>query len=316
MSLAPYVVTALLLGCVQVVYLRMARQYGIVDRPNDRSSHTDGTTVRGGGVLFYVAQLVAFLYSDFAYPSFFAGLTLIALVSFLDDLRPLPNRYRIGAQFAGMALLLHETGLVANEVWVVAGLLVVGVGILNAYNFMDGINGMTAWYSLVCVGTLWFWQRQLQLPSATVLLPFAFIALLLFSYVNARWRAVCFAGDVGSVSMGFIILLPLIQTIRSTGTHLPILMLAVYGVDTVLTILHRLYERQNIFQAHRRHLFQWLVHTLKWPHLPVSALYAGVQLIINVMVMQAVNWNSAYQWGLAVGLLAVLTGIYIALKRP
>jgi UDP-N-acetylmuramyl pentapeptide phosphotransferase/UDP-N-acetylglucosamine-1-phosphate transferase len=293
----------------------MARQFGIVDRPNDRSSHTDLTTVRGGGILFYVAQLGAFFYSDFAYPYFFAGLTLVATVSFLDDLRPLPSRYRIGAQFAGMALLLYETGLISSQIWVIGALLVVCVGILNAYNFMDGINGITAWYSLVCVGTLWFWQRQLQLPSANVLLPFAFIALLLFSYVNARRRAVCFAGDVGSVSMGFIIQLPLIQIIHSTDTYLPVLILAIYGVDTVLTILHRLYQRQNIFQAHRQHLFQWLVHKLKWPHLHVSVLYAGIQLLINVMIIRATNWNVEHQLGLAVGVLAVLTGVYIVIKR-
>jgi len=315
MNLAVYVVAAILLGSVQVVYLRLARQYGIVDRPNDRSSHTDLTTVRGGGILFYVAQLGAFFFSDFAYPYFFVGLTLVATVSFLDDLRPLPNRYRIGAQFVGMALLLYETGLIYNEIWVVAGLLTVGVGILNAYNFMDGINGMTAWYSLVCVGTLWFWQRQLELLSANVVLPFAFIALLLFSSINARRRAVCFAGDVGSVSMGFIILLPLVQIIHKTHSYLPVLILAVYGVDTVLTILHRLYQRQNIFQAHRQHLFQWLVHKLKWSHLHVSALYAAIQLIVNILVIRATNWQAEYQWGLAGGVLALLAGVYIALKR-
>ncbi|MDB5240038.1 MAG: hypothetical protein JWP57_663, partial [Spirosoma sp.] len=143
MNLPVYVVTAILLGSVQVVYLRMARQFGIVDRPNDRSSHTDLTTVRGGGILFYAAQLGAFFYSNFAYPYFFAGLTLVAAVSFLDDLRPLPGRYRMGAQFAGMALLLSEMGLISSQIWVMGALLVVCVGILNAYNFMDGINGMT-----------------------------------------------------------------------------------------------------------------------------------------------------------------------------
>lgn len=315
MSLAVYVVTAILLGGVQVVYLRMARQLGIVDRPNSRSSHTDLTTVRGGGILFYAAALVAFVYSDFAYPDFFAGLTLVAAISFLDDLRPLPGRYRIGAQFGGMALLLYQTDLIPSDVWIVGVALVVGVGILNAYNFMDGINGLTAWYGLVCVGTLWFWQGQLQLPGANVLLPFVFIALLLFSYVNARRRAVCFAGDVGSISMGFIILLPLIQIIQSTHTFLPVLTLAVYGVDTVLTILHRLYLRQNIFQAHRQHLFQWMVHKLNWPHLRVSALYAGIQLLINVLIMSATNWEMKHQLGLAGGVLAMLAGVYITLKR-
>ncbi|GAB3640789.1 MraY family glycosyltransferase [Spirosoma arcticum] len=310
-----YVIIAILLISVQIGYLRLARHFGIVDQPNERSSHTNLTTVRGGGVLFFVAALAAFVFSGFAYPYFFAGLTLVATVSFLDDLRPLPGRYRLLAQFVGVALLLHETGLLTNEMWVVAGSLIVGIGILNANNFMDGINAMTAWYSLVCVGTLWSWQRELQVSTADSFLPFTFIGLLIFSYANARRRAVCFAGDVGSVSIGFVILLPLIQIILSTRTYLPILLLAVYGVDSGLTLLHRLYHRQNIFQAHRQHLFQLLVHKRNWPHLRVSALYALIQLIINGLVINAVDWPVQSQWMFAGGVLAALSMLYIVVRR-
>ena len=310
-----YALIAILLVSVQAGYLRLARHFGIVDRPSDRSSHTSLTTIRGGGILFFVAELAAFLCTDFAHPYFFAGLTLVATVSFIDDLRPLPKRYRLAAQFIGMALLLYETGMITNEIWAVAGLLIMGVGILNAYNFMDGINGMTAWYSLVCVGTLWFWQRQLQLPITDEFLPFAFIALLIFSCVNARRQAACFAGDVGSMSIAFVILFPLLQIIISTRTYVPMLLLSVYGVDSVLTILHRLYQRQNIFRAHRLHLFQLLVHQLNWPHLRVSALYSLIQLIINVLVINAVGWPAQYQWGLAGGVLVTLTTLYIVVRR-
>lgn len=315
MNITVYVVITIMLASVQAGYLRLARKVGLIDKPNERSSHTNLTTVRGGGVLFFVAALAAFVYSGFAHPYFFAGLTLVALMSFLDDIHPVPNWYRLGAQFTGVALLLYETGLLTHEIWIVAGLLIVGAGILNAYNFMDGINGMTALYSLVIVGTLWFWQWQFRSPPAGEILPFAFIALLIFSCLNARLQAVCFAGDVGSVSIAFILLLPLVQTIIRTETCLPILLLSVYGVDSVLTILHRLYERQNIFQAHRRHLFQLLIHQLNWPHLCVSALYALIQLTINVLVIHAVAWSIPLQWLLAGGMLATLTTAYIVVRR-
>lgn len=315
MNPSVYVIIAILLINVQTGYLRLARHFGIVDQPNERSSHTDPTIVRGGGILFFVAGLTAFFYSGFAHLYFFSGLTLVATVSFLDDLRPLPSRYRLVAQSVGVALLLYETSLFVNEIWVVAGLLIVGIGILNAYNFMDGINGMTAWYSLVCVGTLWLWRGELYVSTADSFLPFTFIGLLIFSYANARRRAVCFAGDVGSVSIAYIILLPLIQTIIRTQTYLPILLLAVYGVDGSLTILHRLYNRQNVFQAHRQHLFQLLVHKLNWPHLRVSALYALVQLVINGLVINAVDWPVCSQWMLAGGVLAALITLYIVGKR-
>ena len=181
-----YIVVTLLLAGVQAGYLRLARYFGIVDRPNERSSHTDETTVRGGGILFFVAGLAAFVCTNFAGPYFFAGLTVVAAVSFMDDLRSLPVRYRLGTHVVGIALLLAKNGLIINERWVFAGLVIMGVGILNACNFMDGINGMTAFYSLVCVGTLWYWQWQLSLPGAGALLPFVFIALLIFGWVNAR----------------------------------------------------------------------------------------------------------------------------------
>jgi UDP-GlcNAc:undecaprenyl-phosphate GlcNAc-1-phosphate transferase len=201
-----------------------------------------------------------------------------------------------------------------QDLWLVMAWLVVSVGILNAYNFMDGINGMTAWYSLVTVGTLGVWHWQQQPAGEEPFLWFAFMALLVFSVANARQRALCFAGDVGSVSMAFIILLPLSQLITQTHSYLPVLLLAVYGIDTVLTIAQRLFQRQNIFRAHRQHLYQLLVHRLRWPHLRVSALYALTQLVINGLVVQAVDWSAAAQGWLAGGILAALASMYTALK--
>ncbi len=303
------------LAVAQVVYGRLARRLGLIDRPNNRSLHTGQTTIRGGGILFFLAELGAFVYSGLASAGFFAGLTLVAAVSFWDDVRPLPARYRLAVQFVGMALLLQETGLPGQNGWVLAGLLVVGAGILNAHNFMDGINGMTAWCGLVSVGTLWVWQWQWQLPMADAWLPFMFLALLVFSVVNARRRAICFAGDVGSMSLGFVVLWPLILTIQRTQSYLPVLLLAVYGTDTVLTILHRLYRRQPVFRAHREHLFQQLVTRHHWPHLRVSALYALLQLLINILIMSAFQWSTPRQWMLAGGMLTALTTSYIIGKQ-
>ncbi|WP_080236595.1 MraY family glycosyltransferase [Spirosoma rigui] len=314
MNTTAYVLTALGLVSAQIGYLRLARYFGIIDRPNDRSSHTGLTTVRGGGIVFFVAELLAFWYSGFAYPFFFLGLCWVALVSFLDDVRPLPGGYRLVAQCVGMALLMYQTGAMDQNGWIVGAWLLVGVGILNAYNFMDGINGMTAWYSLVTVGTLGVWQWQRQPAGEESFLWFALIALLVFSVVNARRQAICFAGDVGSVSMAFIILLPMVELINRTHSYLPVLLLAVYGVDTVLTIGQRLYQRQNIFRAHRQHLYQWLVHRLNWPHLAVSGLYALAQLAINTVVIQAAGWPVGEQWWLAGAIVITLTGVYASLK--
>ncbi|MFD2573468.1 hypothetical protein ACFSUS_22705 [Spirosoma soli] len=315
MNITFYLFLTLILLGAELLYLRLARHFSIIDVPNERSSHTSLTTIRGGGILFWVAALGVFIYTDYGYSSFFLGLTLAAAISFLDDLHSVPNRYRIGIQFIAVSLLLRETGVFPNENWMLLVALVVGVGILNAYNFMDGINGITAFYSLVTVGTIWYWQSQTAVEPDDSLFAFMTIALLIFTYFNARRQAVCFAGDVGSVSIAFVILYALLQLINQQQTYLPVLLLAVYGVDSVLTIGHRLCLGENIFRAHRLHLFQLLVHRLQWPHLWVSALYAGVQLGINGLVLLLVDSPLTTQLVAAVLVLSALVITYVLAKR-
>ncbi|GAA4406140.1 glycosyltransferase family 4 protein [Nibrella viscosa] len=310
MTLTAYFLLTTLLFGIELAYLRLASRLGIVDKPNERSSHTD-LPIRGGGVLFWFAALGAFVYSQFAHPFFFAGLTVVTLISFLDDLYTLPNRYRLLGQCLGVWLMLWQTGVWPVAGWVYLPVLIVGVGILNAYNFMDGINGITALYSLVTVGTLWYIQRT---PDNQALFGFTLIGLLVFTWFNARRRAVCFAGDVGSVSMALLILFLLYTAIMARQNYLLILLLGVYGVDSVLTIVHRLWLGQNIFQAHRLHLFQLLVHRLRWPHLRVSGLYAAAQLLINAAVIRALAEPPATQLAVATGVLLTLAGLYAAVK--
>lgn len=316
MSLATYIFLTTLLLLAELIYLRVARRLALFDKPNPRSAHAEATIVRGGGIVFYLAVFSSLLVGKLDKPYFFTGLTLVALISFWDDLYVLPIRYRLSAQFAAVGLLIMQIGYFSNAWWLVAGLLIVGVGILNAYNFMDGVNGMTAFYSLVTVGTLLYCQAQQSYNTGDPVLSCIFPALLVFAYFNARHQAVCFAGDVGSVSIGFIVFYKLVCLIFSQQTYLPTLFLSVYGVDTVLTIVHRLFLGQNIFQAHRLHLFQRLVHQLGWPHLWVSALYALVQLGINGLVLKTMNWLPTAQLLIAGAILGSLSVLYVvAIKR-
>lgn len=315
MSLTIYVILSALLLATELLYLRMARRLRLFDKPNLRSAHAEVMIIRGGGILFCVAGLASVLLGQVSKPYFFMGLTLIALISFWDDLYAVPKRYRLGVQFVGTSLLVMQMGQSVNQGWLVIPLIIIGVGMLNAYNFMDGINGMTALYSLVTVGTLWYWQDQQANSSNDLMLPCVCIALVIFSYFNVRRRAVCFAGDVGSISIAFIVLSGLLDLILRQQTYLPILFLAVYGVDSVLTILHRLYLGQNIFQAHQLHLFQLLVHQLRWPHLRVSAVYALVQLMINIFVLEAIVWPLKAQLLLTGTILGSFSIFYIILKK-
>ncbi|GAB3318919.1 glycosyltransferase family 4 protein [Larkinella ripae] len=303
----------LLLGA-EMLYMRLATRFNIVDRPNHRSSHRH-LTVRGGGVIFWLAALVAFVVGGFANPVFFAGLTLVAFISFLDDVNSVSSRVRFGIQLLGIGLLLYQTGLGTDLGWWLALVVVLACGVLNACNFLDGINGMTAFYGIVTVATLLLINR-FWLPFADPVLPgFTLLSLAVFTVFNARRTAWCFAGDVGSVSMAFIVLFLLITLMHKSGLLTYGLLLTVYGIDSVLTILYRLWQGENIFQAHRQHLYQLLVHRLKWPHLRVAGLYALVQALINGLVIALVRQDGVTQlWG-GFFLLAVLTLGYCLLKN-
>lgn len=306
MSVLHYVFLTLFLIGAEALYILFARSVGLFENSNERSAHKNGTTVRAGGIVFYLAVVGAIWLNKADLLYFEFGLTAIMLVSFWDDVSPVAKRYRLSIHVLAVGLLLMQQRNVYTSWYVMAGLLVLGVGIVNGYNFMDGINGMTAFYSLVTVGTLWFWQAQLP-EGVNPLFSCLCIALLIFSYVNARRQAICFAGDVGSMTMGFTVLYGLLETINRSDTYMPILFLAVYGVDTGTTILYRLSLRQNIFQGHRLHLFQLLVHQERWPHLRVSALYAAIQAGINVLVMMARNWSLIGQISLAGAIVGSLT---------
>ena len=315
MNLTTYGFLAILLFGSELLYLQLARHFHLFDVPNERSLHQDTTTVRGGGIVVYLAVLTIVLTGSFDQPYFFGGLTAVVLISFLDDLYSVPIPYRLFVQALGVGLLLVQTGTYPTAWWVFPGLLILGICILNTGNFMDGINGMTAFYSLVTVGTLWYLQN-VTASGSSALYPSVFMALLVFGFFNARPKAICFAGDVGSIGIAFILLYSLLTLINQYHTYLPLLLLAVYGTDSLLTIIHRANQQQLIFRAHRQHLFQLLVSKRGWSHLRVSCLYALVQAGINGLVIWAIDWPATQQFLLAGFILIPLLVLYITLKRP
>ena len=272
------VVFVVLLG-VELLYFRVADHFNIIDKPNERSSHTR-ITLRGGGVVFYVGALVYFVASGFSFPWFMLGLTLIAGVSFVDDVRSMTQRVRLVVHFVAMLLMFYQWGMVSLPWWYVVVALVVCTGIINAYNFMDGINGITEGYSLIVLGGLAY-VNEWVIPFVDERMIYTMmVAVLVFGVFNFRRKAKCFAGDVGAVSIAFVILFLLGRLILETGDWSYIIFLAVYGVDSVLTIVHRLMLQENIGLPHRKHMYQLMANELKFPHVVVSLLYMVVQTVI------------------------------------
>lgn len=269
-----------LLAGIELFYFRIADRFNIIDKPNERSSHKR-ITLRGGGVIFLFGAWLYAAFYGFQYPWFLAGLTLIAAISFADDVHSIPNKIRIVVHFAAMLLMFYQLGLFsAGQRWYLFPAWIVCTGIINAYNFMDGINGITGGYSLAVLAPLAVVNVREQFVDPP-LIYVTVLSALVFCWFNFRPKARCFAGDVGAVSMAFILLFMLGTLILRTGNLCYLVFLVVYGVDSVLTICHRLLLRENIFEAHRKHAYQLMANELKIPHVVVSAVYALLQVVIS-----------------------------------
>lgn len=307
-----YLLIFVLLFLAELFYFRIADKFNIIDKPNERSSHTR-ITLRGGGVIFYIGALAYFLSNHFGYPWFILGLTLIAFISFVDDVHPISQKIRLVFHFTGMALLFYQIGLFGFPWWYIILALIVCTGIINAYNFMDGINGITGGYSLVVLLSLAYINEFVVSFTDPVFIYVMLLAVLVFNFFNFRKKAKCFAGDVGSVSMAFILLFLIGKLVLTTNDFSYIILLVVYGVDSVFTIIHRLMLHENIGLPHRKHMYQLMANELQIPHVAVSAIYMFTQAAIVAGYLALYPYGYGY-WYL-LGSILVLGCIYIGFMK-
>jgi UDP-N-acetylmuramyl pentapeptide phosphotransferase/UDP-N-acetylglucosamine-1-phosphate transferase len=278
----PYIGFLLFFFTLELLYFRIAVSYKIIDKPNERSSH-DRITVRGGGIIFPLALICWFFLSGFQYPFFITGLILISLVSFVDDILDLHGKTRFFIQVLAVGLMFWQLPLgLPWYGYFFASLIIIGT--INAYNFMDGINGITGIYSIITLLSLFYINTRINFTDNSFIL-LLLLSLAVFGFFNFRKKAKCFAGDIGSVSIAFSICFLILLLILKTGNFLYILLLLVYGLDAVSTIVFRLIRRENIFEAHRTHFYQYLSNERQWPHLLVSAVYGIIQLAINTLLI-------------------------------
>lgn len=310
-----YIIVLFSLIISSLLYFKIAIKFKIIDVPNNRSSH-NRITIRGGGVLFFLAVLIFFLINNFQYPFFFCGLLLIAVVSFIDDIKSMSAAVRFPFQVISVILVLHEIGLVtdSNILWV-TWLVISGVGFINFVNFMDGINGITGLYSISVLLGLYVLNLQIDAINEDLFL-FTLISLAVFGYFNFRKKALFFAGDVGSISIGVIILFCLFSLIKEASAPVLLLTIVVYNADALTTILYRkIFLKENITEPHKHHIFQKLVDVKKIPHLRVSLYYAFVQFLVNILILFTYTLDVEYQYGIFILGCIVFVGIYITLFK-
>ena len=222
-----YAIIAAILVIAELVYFNIADHFNIIDKPNERSSHSR-VVLRGGGIIFTIGMLIWYLWFMVQgewglveqYLPFMCGLLLIGGVSFWDDVKSLPDSVRLVAQFCSMGLaawcMIQGSELMALDwYWLVLigiAALIVFVGATNIINFMDGINGITAGYSLAVLiplalvnGSRLMVQGYGFIEQSYLIV--AIIGVLAFCLFNfwPKGKAKCFAGDVGSIGIAIML---------------------------------------------------------------------------------------------------------------
>ena len=315
-------IIAALLVVLELVYFKIADHFNIIDKPNERSSHST-IVLRGGGVIFSLAMVawvvMMAVQGDWQvvvdYLPFLCGLLLVAGVSFWDDVKSLPDSVRLVVQFTAMALMFWSMGIMHWDMWwIVILALIVCVGATNVINFMDGINGITAGYALAVLVPLALVNDGFIDQSYLIV---AIIGVLVFCIFNFRpkGKAKCFAGDVGSISIAFIMLFAIGRLIVQTQDVTYLIFLLVYGIDGCLTICHRIMLHENLGEAHRKHAYQLMANELKIGHVKVSLLYMAMQLVVSLGFIYLCPDSVATHWGYLAGATVVLAVAYVLFKK-
>ena len=329
-----YILIAVLLVVAELIYFKVADHFNIIDKPNERSSHST-IVLRGGGIIFAIGMLVWVglqgAHGNWSvvmdYLPFLVGLLIIAGVSFIDDVHSLPDSVRLVAQFVSMGLaawcmIQGSELMVLDWYWLLLigiAALIVFVGATNIINFMDGINGITAGYALAVLLPLFLLNNKEGGEPFILnsLLGVAILSVLVFCIFNFRpkGKAKCFAGDVGSIGIAFIILFAIGKLIVQTGDLSYLVLLMIYGVDGVLTICHRIMLHENLGEAHRKHAYQLMCNELKIGHVKVSLLYMCLQMAVSLGFIYLIPDTVAAHWIYFVATAIVLALAYIVFKK-
>ncbi|HSF55562.1 MAG TPA: glycosyltransferase family 4 protein [Algoriphagus sp.] len=308
-----YTIVFLSLLLAGLIYYRLAKKFGIVDKPNHRSSHTD-TTVRGGGILFPLAVVFWWMAHDFLFTWMVLGIIWISTVSFLDDMFTLSRKLRFGVQFLALSMAFYDLGVFEQESWWVLPILYfVALGIINAINFMDGINGLTGLYGLVFFGSLLAVNEYMPIFTES-LIRYVILAILVFLLFNFRKKAKMFAGDIGSISLAYLIIYFLMQWYLASHNWTIVLFLLIYGADSLITFVQRLLRKENVALPHRTHLYQILANQLKQDHVIIALIYALIQFGVNFSLFIFPR-SEPGSW-LTFGVLVATAVIYLSIKSP
>ena len=311
-----YGIIFVILLALELAYFKIADKFNIIDKPNERSSHST-IVLRGGGIIFLLSLWIWSAFFGFQYLWVLLAVSLIAGVSFIDDIRSLPDSVRLVAQFIAMVMMFYQLDILHWDMWWIVFLaLIVCVGASNVINFMDGVNGITGAYAMASLLPLALLNSTIGFvdQSFIYVVILADVVFCLFNF-RPKGKAKCFAGDVGSIGVAYILLFMIGSLVLATGDVTYLIFLLVYGVDGVLTICHRILLHENLGEAHRKHAYQLMANELKVGHVKVSSLYAIMQLVISLGFIYLCPETMAAHWIYLVSAIIMLAIAYILFKK-
>ena len=303
-----YIIIAIILIGIQILYFKLADRFNIIDKPNERSSH-NSITIRGGAIIIPIALILTIILGITSWYLVMA-IALVTIVSFIDDIKGLHQIPRLLSHLVATLLIFYATGLIGYSWYIQLIVAILFIGWINAFNFMDGINGIMVLNGLVSLSTFYYLSSNANNRELLIIL---ILSSLVFAFFNVRTKAKTFAGDVGSVALAFIMGYFMLDLILDSGRWEYILFFSVFGIDSVVTIIFRLKNKENIFEAHRSHLYQYLANELKYSHITVSFAYALIQFIINIIVILGIQYK--YLNNFTTVLFLLLLGIIYLLVR-
>ena len=302
-SIAYYILITAVLIIGIIIYLKMAEKWSIIDQPNSRSSHLV-VTKRGGGIIYLIALVIYMISSNFNMPSIIICGLLLGIMGFIDDVKNLDFKIKLIFQCLTIGYFLSTGSYNGLEWYLLILMFFLIISSINILNFMDGINGLTILYSLSFLISFYIINANIIAFTDSNFLLIVILSNLIIGYFNIRKKAVCFLGDVGAITMGFIYAVLTITLILKTNSLSPLILFLVYFLDSGWTIIERLLAKENIFHPHRKHLYQLLVNEYKLSHLLVASIYFSIQALINI------TWLLNYEKDLSPIILISIFGIF------
>lgn len=304
----------------ELLYLKIAEKKKIIDKPNHRSAHTN-PTIRGGGIIYLPALLLfVCFYKDevYEYIALMLSVFIVAIISFIDDIKPMSTKVRMLVHTLAFVFVFYHLGLFGGITFSVICILLItyifSLGYLNIYNFMDGINGVTCLNTLATfIGFLVVNENVIHFTSSNLIWTYI-LATLVFGFFNFRTQPKCFAGDVGSIAIGFTVVYFIIQLFIASENYVIFLFLSTYLLDGGWTVVERFIRKENVFEAHKRHLYQLYANEVKVPHLKISTLYFLVQVALNIVAIYVLK-TSENNLLLTLAMFSVLSIIYFLIKN-